>query len=57
MTDEDFQLLYRHPLDRYMFLDVTGGSLPQRPLLTARQWQELIEASEKTPEPAMMRVA
>jgi hypothetical protein len=57
IEDEDYELLIRHPLDRYMFLDVTNGSLPTRPILTKRQWQELIEASEVTPPPAMMRVS
>jgi hypothetical protein len=56
MTEEDWQLLCRHPLDRYMFLDVTDISPPQRPLLQKRQWQELIEAAETAPEPTILRV-
>lgn len=56
MEERDWELLCRHPLDRYMFLDVTDMSLPQRPLLTKRQWQELITAAEEAPPPTVMRV-
>src|SRR4051812_23564586 len=57
VTEEDYALLTRHPLDRYMFLDVTDLTITALPVLTKRQWQELIDASESTAPPvtAMVR--
>lgn len=51
MDDRDWARLARNPLDRYMMLDVTDGVPPFRPLLSAGQWRELVQAAKAMPAP------
>lgn len=51
MDERDFLRLWRNPLDRHMFIDVTNGVPKFRPLLTRVEWRELIKAMDSSPEP------
>lgn len=52
MDERDWRRLARHAIDRYMFLDVTNGPPPFRPLLKPAEWMELLKSAQETPAPA-----
>lgn len=54
MEERDWARLARNPMDRYMFIDVTNGPPPYRPLLKFAEWRELLEAATKTPPPQVL---
>jgi hypothetical protein len=54
MEERDWARLWSNPFDRHMFMDVTQGVPPFRPLLTQAQWRELITAMDKYPGPQTM---
>jgi hypothetical protein len=51
MEEADWQRLAKHPVDRYMMLDVTNGVPPFRPLLTPAEWESLMRSVANTPAP------
>lgn len=51
MDERDWYKLASNPLDRHMFMDVTDGVPPFRPLLTQGEWRELVVAMDKYPAP------
>lgn len=54
MEERDWARLAKHAIDRHMFMDVTSGVPPFRPLLTQEEWRELITDMDKTPGPQTM---
>lgn len=52
MEDEDFERLTRHPLDRYMFLDITDTPLRER-VMRKDDWNILIDAAMRFTPPAV----
>lgn len=53
MTESDWARLATNPLERFMFLDVTNGVPPFRPLLTLAEWRSLIDADKRFPQPVV----
>lgn len=51
VEEADWAKISRNSVDRFMFLDVTAGVPPFRPLLTQREWRELLEAVRDSPPP------